>query len=67
MTQCERPRHIDDGYEWVTCEECGGDGLNGHDCGEDPCPCLLPDDNVDCTLCDGDGGWWQEYPFPSTT
>lgn len=44
--------------EWVVCQVCDGDGVFGHDCGEDNCPCLEPEDNVACYQCGGDGGWW---------
>jgi hypothetical protein len=36
------------------CNECE-DGLDGHDCGEDCCACLHPEDNVPCQYCDGSG------------
>lgn len=45
--------------EYVRCEMCGGEGLDGHDCGEDICCCLHPEDNVDCDTCKGHGGWYQ--------
>jgi hypothetical protein len=44
--------------EWHECESCGGEGLDGHDCGEDCCNCLDPEDNLDCFVCEGEGGWW---------
>lgn len=44
---------------WVDCWECDGEGVSGHDCGEDCCCCLYPEDNVTCNICDGDGGWWE--------
>ena len=31
--------------EWVDCWQCGGEGWFGHDCGEDTCCCLDPEDN----------------------
>jgi hypothetical protein len=43
--------------DWQECEECGGDGLVGHDCGEDTCPCADPEPNVPCPLCSGEGGY----------
>lgn len=62
-----------DGGEWVPCcarcgsdvyrqecESCGGEGLNGHDCGEDCCCCADPEEpNVTCDICGDDGGWWN--------
>ncbi len=56
-----------------TCFECGGEGVSGHDCGEDCCCCRYPEDNVPCDICDGAGSWWeclsssewcQEHPLP---
>ena len=44
---------------WVTCDDCGGEGLLGHDCGEDCCACADPDDNMPCLRCEGRGGWHQ--------
>ena len=44
---------------WHECENCGGEGVSGHDCGEDVCCCLDPEDNEDCDVCDGSGGWWM--------
>lgn len=43
--------------DWTDCYQCGGEGLDGHDCGDDTCCCLYPEDNVDCHICDGSGGW----------
>lgn len=43
---------------WESCEQCGGDGYWGHDCGEDCCPCLDPEENLRCNNCDGTGGWY---------
>lgn len=40
------------------CDQCGGEGVNGHDCGDDTCCCLHPEDNMRCEQCDGQGGWW---------
>lgn len=39
------------------CWNCGGDGVSGHDCGEDCCCCLDPEDNEPCDVCEGEGGW----------
>jgi len=54
------------------CEVCGGEGLDGHDCGEDTCCCAYPDDNVSCGSCLGAGsfpvclaspGWCEANPL----
>lgn len=42
----------------VDCYNCGGEGFSDHDCGEDCCVCLMPEDNVECDICEGEGGWW---------
>lgn len=44
--------------DWSECDWCGGEGVDGHDCGEDCCCCSYPDDNVTCDICCGTGGWW---------
>lgn len=38
------------------CEQCE-DGFDGHDCGEDCCVCLHPEENVPCQYCGGTGIW----------
>lgn len=43
--------------DWQSCEHCGGEGFDGHDCGDDTCCCLRPDENVLCHICEGYGGW----------
>jgi hypothetical protein len=43
---------------WVECEQCGGEGVDGHDCGEDCCCCADPEDNMRCDICGGQGGWY---------
>lgn len=57
---------------WVDCWNCE-DGYSHHDCGEDTCCCLYPEDNVTCDICRGRGGWWvclssenwcQDNPMP---
>lgn len=53
--QCKR---CGSDMEHMTCDQCGGEGVDGHDCGEDCCPCLNPEDNVQCDRCDGHGGWY---------
>lgn len=59
--------------EFETCEMCGGEGVDGHDCGEDSCCCMHPDDNITCDACLGRGAWprcmssfeWCEaHPLP---
>lgn len=42
---------------WEDCTSCA-DGLQGHDCGEDCCACLDPEDNIICDVCEGATGWW---------
>lgn len=64
------PRPPQDGRDWdcccarcggemdfIHCGDCGGEGVAGHDCGEDACMCLRPEDNVACGSCAGAGGW----------
>lgn len=43
--------------EWQECTQCLGEGVDGHDCGEDCCCCLDPEDNICCDICEGEGGW----------
>ena len=42
--------------EWTDCASCD-DGYYGHECGEDICVCLKPEENVVCTDCNGNGGF----------
>ncbi len=42
---------------WERCDNCGGEGLDGHDCGEDVCCCDYPEENESCDICGGGGGW----------
>jgi len=64
------PTPPNDGREWdcmcarcgssvthVDCDQCGGDGLDGHECGEDSCCCEFPDENRICDVCCGAGSW----------
>ena len=44
---------------WQDCDACGGSGFSGHECGEDTCCCLDPEDNVECDICNGEGGWYE--------
>ena len=43
---------------WEDCPNCDEEGFSHHDCGEDCCVCLHPENNVDCDWCDGKGGYW---------
>lgn len=47
--------------DWCECWQCGAAGVYGHDCGEDCCVCLYPEDNERCDICNGAGGWWRCY------
>lgn len=40
---------------WEFCPCCGGDGAQGHDCGEDSCCCIQPEENMPCQNCFGTG------------
>lgn len=53
---CERCQCCEMSHE--ECDNCGGEGVDGHDCGEDCCACLEPEENMTCSTCDGDGSWW---------
>jgi len=53
--------------EWCECWQCGGEGVDGHDCGDDTCVCLHPEDNMRCDICDGKGGWWRCYTCAPVT
>lgn len=39
------------------CEDCGGEGVTRHDCGEDTCCCADPVNNVRCDSCRGSGSF----------
>lgn len=43
--------------DFEECWNCGGERFSGHDCGEDCCCCLDPEENVVCDVCRGRGGW----------
>lgn len=45
--------------EWEDCWDCGGEGFTHHDCGEDTCCCLEPENNVGCDTCNGSNGWYR--------
>jgi len=53
----EHDADVPDGL-WESCETCGGEGVYGHDCGEDTCCCRYPEENLRCQICDGTGGWY---------
>ena len=57
-------------FDWTECWQCGGEGVTHHDCGEDTCCCLNPEDNVRCDICYGKGGWGnydgETAPLPDT-
>lgn len=50
-------RRCGSSVEWEECDNCK-EGFSGHDCGEDCCNCLNPDDNVPCDICEGASGWY---------
>lgn len=49
--------------DYEHCDECE-DGYDGHDCGEDCCCCLHPEENMICDRCDGNGGWCRCMSSP---
>lgn len=61
VTSCEKCSYE---LQWRDCWNCGGEGFSDHDCGEDCCCCLHPENNVECDICDGEGGW-KACPFCS--
>ena len=59
--------------EFEDCWNCGGEGMSGHDCGEDCCCCADPEDNVRCDICHGKcsfgrclsrAEWCEANPLP---
>jgi hypothetical protein len=56
LAECVEAGHW---VDWRTCWDCGGECYTHHDCGEDTCCCLRPEDNVSCDTCEGAGGWEQ--------
>jgi hypothetical protein len=55
------------------CWQCGGEGLFGHECGEDCCCCADQSDNERCDICGGSGTiphclsspeWCEAHPLP---
>ncbi len=57
----------DEFEDWIDCWNCGGEGYSDHDCGEDTCCCLHPEDNVVCDICHGNGGWKRPEPQSGAT
>jgi hypothetical protein len=54
------------------CQDCGGDGYFEHDCFDDSCCCLDPEDEQ-CCICEGEGTiahclsspeWCKAHPMP---
>jgi hypothetical protein len=45
------------------CEHCEN-GFEGHDCGEDCCACLHPEDNIPCSFCGGAIIWHRCMSSP---
>jgi len=45
--------------KWIDCWNCGGTRYTHHDCGEDVCAYIDPEDNVVCEICNGEGGWYE--------
>ena len=43
-----------DGNGSTDCWDCGGEG-GYHDCGDDTCACLHPENDTNCETCDGSG------------
>ena len=50
--------------DYQECENCGGEGFDGHECGEDCCMCRYPEENVPCDICLGHGGWYRCMSSP---
>ena len=48
------------GQWWESCWKCDGEGYSHHDCGEDTCCCLHPENNVRCDICNGEGGFYSD-------
>ena len=42
---------------WEDCSNCAGEGVSGHDCGEDSCCCADSFDNMRCDICQGKGAF----------
>lgn len=59
--------------QWADCPNCDEFGYSHHNCGEDSCCCLYPENNVVCDWCGGTGGrlhcantpaWCAANPLP---
>ena len=50
-----------DGDDGPGCAWCEDTGYYGHDCGEDSCACLDPEENVPCKFCQP-GGFCDDHP-----
>ncbi len=57
--------------QWIDCDQCD-EGFSHHECGEDCCVCLEPENNVLCDFCQGSRGrfvcansrqWCLEHPM----
>ncbi len=44
----------------ISCPDCDGTGYDGHDCQEDTCCCLNPEENIPCQECEGLGYYKEE-------
>ncbi len=55
-----------DVMECVECPDCGGEGFDGHDCGDDCCACADPELNVPCQTCSGSGDYLECSRLPHT-
>lgn len=53
------PKCNQDSCRKRSCDQCGGEGYSDHDCGDDCCACLYPENNVHCDVCDKKG--WLEW------
>jgi hypothetical protein len=67
-TQCGR---CGSSILYESCKNCAGDGYFEHDCFEDSCYCLDPEDEV-CPYCEGEGyipiclsspQWCESHPM----
>jgi hypothetical protein len=57
VTQARVCKKCSNELSWRDCYNCD-EGFSHHDCGEDCCCCLNPEDNVTCDICNGDSGWY---------